>query len=349
MGGLETHLHEVAPRIAARGFEVTVLTTDRTGQLPEHEVINGVAIQRVRAWPAKRDYYFAPGIYGVISREPWDLVHCHAYQTLVPPLTMLAAIRSKIPFVVTFHSGGHPSRIRNRLRSIQLRVLRPLLARARKLIAVSEFEAERFPGLLGISRSRFVTIPNGAAIQLPEGRSLPDEDPYLIISVGRLERYKGHHLVIAALPSVIAELPEASLRIVGTGPYEAELLAMAQAAGVSDRVTIGSVDPTDRLGMAELLASAGLVTLLSEYEANPVAIMEALSLNRRVLVAGTSGLNELARRGLAQSVPLDIAPELLGKRIVDQLRSPAPTGFDLPSWDACADRLAAVYREVLRA
>jgi glycosyltransferase involved in cell wall biosynthesis len=262
---------------------------------------------------------------------------------------MLAATRARIPFVVTFHSGGHPSRMRNRLRTIQINALRPLLMRARKLIAVSEFEAERFPKLLRMSPSRFVTIPNGAAMDWPADRVLPHESEHMILSVGRLERYKGHHLVIAALPYVIAELPDAQLRIVGTGPYEAELTAMAQAAGVSDHVTIGSVDPTDRLGMAELLASAGLVTLLSEYEANPVAVMEALSLNRRVLVADTSGLSELARRGLAQAVPLDTAPDLLARRIVDLVRSPAPTGFDLPSWDACADRLVAVYREALGA
>jgi len=347
MGGLETHLHEIAPRIARAGFDVTVLATDRTGQLPSRETVNGTSVRRVRAWPPKRDYYFAPGLYPIIKNGPWDLVHCHAYQTLVPPIAMFAAIRANIPLVVTFHSGGHGSRVRNRFRSVQLGLLRPLLNRAARLIAVSDFEAQRFPRQLRIPSSKFVTIPNGAAMKLAPDDTVSIENPSLILSIGRLEWYKGHHRVIAALPQVIKSVPSARLRIVGEGPYEADLRRLAATHGVADRVEIRSVDPTDRDGMARLLASAALVTLLSEYEANPVAIMEALAMRRRVLVADTSGLSELAQRGLARAIPLESAPELIAEAIVDQLSSPPPPAFDLPTWDACASRIVDLYRDVL--
>jgi glycosyltransferase involved in cell wall biosynthesis len=100
--------------------------------------------------------------------------------------------------------------------------------------------------------------------------------------------------------------------------------------------------------MATLLASASLVTLLSEFEANPVAVMEALALGRRVLVADTSGLSELARRGLARAIPLESSPNETARAIVEQLRSPEPAPFDLPSWDRCASALIDVYRTALR-
>ena len=109
-----------------------------------------------------------------------------------------------------------------------------------------------------------------------------------------------------------------------------------------------SVDPEDRKGMAVALASANLVTLLSEYEANPVAVMEALALRRRVLVADTSGLSELARRGFARAIPLDSTPRQTAEAMLQQLGSPAPRDFDLPNWDASALRLVDVYRDVLR-
>ena len=48
VGGTEAHTHEVARRLAATGdFEVTVLTTDRSRQLPPREVIDGVSVIRV--------------------------------------------------------------------------------------------------------------------------------------------------------------------------------------------------------------------------------------------------------------------------------------------------------------
>jgi glycosyltransferase involved in cell wall biosynthesis len=347
MGGVETHLHEVAPRITRAGFDVTILATDRSGTLPASQEVDGVVIRRVRAWPANRDYYFAPAMYRVITGERWDLVHCHGYHTFVAPLAMLAALRARVPYVLTFHSGGHGSRLRNRLRKVQYLTLRPLLSRARRLIAVSEFEAGFLPRLLRLPPSRFVTIPNGASMDAPVDPPPADPDETLILSVGRLERYKGHHRVVAALPHLLRHEPSARLRIVGAGPFEADLREIARGNGVAERVDIGPVDPRDRGAMATLLGRASLVTLLSEYEANPVAVMEALALRRRVLLADTSGLSELARRGLARAVPLDSSPEQVARAMLDQLRSPPPSDLELPTWDACAARIADVYRSII--
>jgi glycosyltransferase involved in cell wall biosynthesis len=349
MGGVETHLHEVAPRVAAAGFDVTMLTTDRSGKLPEHESLNGVPAIRVPARPRSRDWYVAPSIAREIWRGDYDLVHCQGYHTFVPPIAMLAARRARIPYVLTFHSGGHPSSTRTRLRGPQRRFMRPLLARARKLIAVSEFEVEFFSRELSLPRSRFVKIQNGAAMPVPS-RPVPiDPDRPVIVSAGRLERYKGHHRLIEALPFLLREVPGARLRIVGAGQFETELRRMAAAAPpeVAERIEIGSVDPKDRDGMSTVLASASLVTLLSEYEANPVAVMEALALGRRVLVAETSGLTELAAAGMARGISINATAEEIARAIAEELQTPEPAELKLASWDDCAAQLADVYRAVL--
>ena len=54
-GGVETHVAEVARRLAKAGHDVTVLTTDVSGQLPAADRWNDVEIRRVRAWPRKAD------------------------------------------------------------------------------------------------------------------------------------------------------------------------------------------------------------------------------------------------------------------------------------------------------
>ena len=102
--------------------------------------------------------------------------------------------------------------------------------------------------------------------------------------------------------------------IVGVGQYEAELRRMAAATGLNGRIPIGIIDPVDRAGMSRTMASASAVALISEYEANPVAVMEALALRRRVLVADTSGLSELARAGLATAVPIEASSDQIATR-----------------------------------
>ena len=318
VGGLETHVYEVGRRLADAGVEVTVLTTDVSGALPASEEYEGKQIRRVRAWPANRDYYFAPGIYSAITHGQWDIIHCQGYHNLVPPLAMLAALRTNVPFVLSFHSGGDVSSLRKALRRLHWEMLRPLLSHAQKLIAVSRFEADFFQEHLRLPAERFVVIPNGAYLPHVTEPDLPaigePERAPLIISVGRLERYKGHQRVIAALPKVLEQIPDARLRIVGTGPYESNLRDMARKLGIDGHVEIRAVAPDDRGGMAALLSQASLITLLSEYESQGIAVMEALALRRPVLVANNSALREFASLELVYGVPLKAHPNRWRRR-----------------------------------
>lgn len=352
-GGVETHVYEVARRLPARSIDVTVVSTDPTQKLPKEEMIEGVRVLRVPAWPNKEDLYFAPQLYNVIAKGGWDVVHCQGIHTLAAPLIMFAAWKSKIPYVVTFHTGGHSARWRHAIRATQWRLLRGLLRRAKRLIGVSKFEANLFRTGLRLPGSRFTVVPNGSNMPEPEsaaarpGSGEESEGQTLIVSVGRLERYKGHQRVIAALPELLRERPDARLRIIGSGPYEGALREQAHDLGVADKVVIGSIPSADRGAMASALRCASLAVLLSEYEAHPIAVMEALSLGVPMLVADTSGLSEIAEKGLAHAIPLDSSPAQVAAAIEQELDRPhTRASVKLPTWDECADTLAQVYRSV---
>src|SRR5688572_25020629 len=124
-GGIETHIHEVGTRIAARGHRLRVLTADPTGKMPGEETVNGVHITRVRSWPKGRDYCFGPGLCRR-QGDGWDVVHVQGYHTFSAPLGMLGARRHRTPYVLTFHSGGHSSPLRQAVRGLQALLLKPL-------------------------------------------------------------------------------------------------------------------------------------------------------------------------------------------------------------------------------
>lgn len=348
MGGVENHVYEVTRRLVQADIDVTVLTTDPDRQLPSTEQLDGVKIQRVPAWPAKRDYYFAPGMYPLITKGNWDIVHCMSYHTLVAPLAMFAALRGKIPYVLTFHGGGHSSHMRNALRGVQFAMLRPLLARTERLVTVARFEATYFGKKLHLSKEHFVFIPNGSDLAEVAQHTPTTSNETLIASVGRLERYKGHQRILAALPKILEQQPDARLWIAGVGPYELALRQMARKLGVADHVDIRAIPARDRQTMATELSRAALLTLLSEYETHPIAVLEALSLGCPVLVADTSGLHELAEQGLARAIPLSSTPEEVASAVLQQLQEPLTVPHvTLPTWDDCANGLLALYRNIL--
>ena len=346
MGGVENHVANVARRLTGGGESVTVLTTDPIGSLAKREQIDGVDVQRVRSWPSNSDYHFAPGLAKVIADGPWEIVHVQSYHTFVAPLAMAAALRASIPYVVTFHGGGHSSRVRNLIRRPQRALLRPLLARADRLIAVARFERDLYGRELRLPRERFIVIPNGSDLEGAPPHGAP-ENGALIVSVGRLERYKGHQRILAAFPHIVRRRPDARLWIAGEGPYEGALRDMAHRFGVSEAVEIRSIPPAERDRMAIELASAALVVLLSDFETHPLAALEAAALGKRLLVADTSGLRELAEDGLARAIPLGSAPGDIAAAALEELDRPAARpAAELTTWDECANALLDLYRSV---
>lgn len=342
VGGVERHVHEVSRRLVTRGASVTILCTDRTGRRPRVDGQDGFEIRRVRAWPETRDYYLAPGLWREMARRRWDVIHVQSYHTFVAPLAMVRALSLRTPFVLTFHGGGHSSRVRHSLRATQRRSLAPLLRRADRLVGLARFEAEQYARELRIPIGRFVIIPNGVAA-LSSPPALPER--VTIASIGRLERYKGHHRVLEALPFVLASRPEARLLIVGTGPEEAALRRQARRIGVADRVEMQSVPGDQPKSMAKLLERVSVVVNLSEFETQPLVSLEALGAGRPLVVAETSGLRELAAQGLARGIPLHSPPQRIADAILGELGGTRPIPA-LPTWDDCADRLLALYREV---
>ena len=344
MGGTELHVDEVSRRLANTGdFEITVLATDRTHSRPRREVIEGVTVLRVPAWPKNRDYYLAPGIAGVVGQQgKWDLVHCQGVHTPVPVLAMLTAGRVRTPYMVTFHTGGHTLAHRNALRTIQWRAIGPLLRNAASLVAVSHFEADTLSAQALLNGKPISVIRNGGTLPppIPGTRVVPGR----IVSCGRLERYKGHHRVIEALPYVIRGNPAAHLVILGGGPYEAELRKLAERHGVADRLTITELPAADREAMATAMAQASVVAAMSNYESQGIAVTEALSAGRPVVGCDIAAIGEFIAEGLVQGVAPKAPPSTVAERLLKAMSAPMPAALpDLPTWDTSARELGQLY------
>ena len=349
MGGIETHVHEVSRRLAASGVQVTVLTTDVSGDLPRSETVDGYRVLRWPAYPRSRDYLWSPGLYRYLraAQSEFDVVHVQGVHTFVPPAA-LAAVRNRIPSVLTFHTGGNSSGFRNFIRPLQWKAMRSLLRSTAALVAVCEYERQIFARTLGIDVSAIRLIRNGSE-PLPVDDSASDVvgNP-LLVSVGRLEEYKGHHRILQAMPEILRRAPQAHLAVIGSGPFEEQLRRIAAEIGVAEHMSISSFGPDQRGGLGKLVSDADVFCLLSEYEAHPVAVMEAVGTGTPALVADTSGLTELGSEGLATTIALNASPEQIATavlRLADQPRTTPPV---LPTWDDCAASLHNLYREIAR-
>ncbi len=127
---------------------------------------------------------------------------------------------------------------------------------ADEVIAVSEYTA----GLIratGATPARMTLISPG--VDLPtEVEPLPSEHP-TFVTIARLEdRYKGHDILIRALPLIRAKVPDVQWAVIGDGPLRPGLEQLARANGVDDAVRfLGPISDEQRnrwLRRADLLA-----------------------------------------------------------------------------------------------
>jgi colanic acid/amylovoran biosynthesis glycosyltransferase len=147
----------------------------------------------------------------------------------------------------------------------------------------------------------------------------PDGSSPHVVAVGRLVEKKGFRDLVEAA----GELPDVRFSIVGAGPLEAELRALA--AGRSGSVEfLGARSPDEvreLLESADLLAMPCVVAADGDRDSMPVVVKEALAMEVPVVATDEVGLPELVRPEWGRLVPPS-QPHELAAAIAELLALP---------------------------
>ena len=169
--------------------------------------------------------------------------------------------------------------------SWQRHLLRDLTHRmADRVVVQSEAVREWYQKNLKIDG---VVIPN--PIDLGAFASLPartfDQDNGVIVSVGRLDDWKGHDTVIDAFAVLAPRFPGWRLEIYGKGPSGQAFGDRIAAHGLQNRIHLKGV--SDRI--PDILSAADVFIFGSRYEGYPNAVIEALAAGCPVVATDCPG------------------------------------------------------------
>ncbi len=306
--------------------------------------------------------------------RPVDLVHAHWILPNAPPAAWAAGRRERPPaLAVGLHGSG--------VFVAEKALARPLAAwalrRARLLTGCSPELVDRVVAL-GFPAEWARVIPYGVDTRLfapaaesdPQaaGRAggwrrrlgVPGEAP-LVLAVGRMATKKGFHVLLAALPELLAAAPDSHWVLAGGGDRLEELRRRAAALAGGERVHFpGTVE---RATLPDLFRAADLFVLPAVHDARgnvdglPNVILEAMASGLAVVASGISGIPlAVADGGTGLLVP-EGQPGLLGAALLGLLRDPArrralgaagrARAVGELTWDAVAARYRQGYEAAL--
>ena len=142
----------------------------------------------------------------------------------------------------------------------------------------------------------------------------------IILTVGRLsamERYKGHDRVIAALPGILAKVPDATYLVVGSDGDRSRLEQLAREAGVADRVVFAGHLLDQEL--ADYFALAHVFAMPSTGEGFGIVFLEAAASGLPVVGGNRDGSVDALAEGRIGRLVDPYSPEDITAAVVDAL------------------------------
>lgn len=275
--------------------------------LPRHgQAGSAIMPAKVRQEPARRDRT-AWSTRAVALAWRWrpDVIFC-GHINAAPLAGLLARVLSR-PLWVQVHGieawDERQAAVRRAIESATL------------VTSVSRYTRQRLLGWCNVAPEHVRVLPNTVAADYAPRPRRADlvaryglEGRKLVMTVGRLaaaERYKGHDRVIAALPEVAQQVPEAAYLIVGAGDDQSRLEAVAKERGVERRVLFAGAVAASEL--ADTYALGDVFAMPSTGEGFGIVFLEAAMMGLPV-VGGTrdGSLDALADGRIGRAIdPLD--------------------------------------------
>jgi glycosyltransferase involved in cell wall biosynthesis len=247
-----------------------------------------------------------------------DVVQTNLYSR-VNPYARCAALLAGVPVIVAAEAGPPARRVPLR------RALEQALASRTRFLAASLATRRVIAWTQGVPDDSVAVLPYGVEVRSPPpdrsaARRALDVPPdaRVLACLSRLERIKGVHHLLAALPAIRARVPGTLCLVAGEGRLGPQLRAQIESMALDHSVRfmgpLRDVHP--------VIAAADVMVGPALWEGFGLALLEAMAARRPVVATAVGGVPEVVVDGQTGLLVPPADPNALARASVRMLTDP---------------------------
>lgn len=291
--GAPVHVHSVISSLMHRVDFIAVFGED--GPIAEKIRKLGISVEIVpemkSAINPTLDFAAFCSISEHIKKYKPNLIHAHSSKAGM--LGRMISFRYKLPCIYTVHGWGWRGLgLSKGILVFLIEKIFSIIPRT-SLIYVSNSVEKEAIGRLFLPPKKGVVIHNGVSDLLTKEKQRSDCEPLKIIMPARVSSAKDHITLLKAFEKI--KFPS-QLLLCGAGTDSIEFINTANMIAPKrfrDIFFLGS-----RSDVPELLVGADIFALISNFEALPISIIEAMSAAKAIIASNVGGVTELIDDGL---------------------------------------------------
>jgi glycosyltransferase involved in cell wall biosynthesis len=327
-GGSVSSTFLTCQKLAERGHQVTVLTTDFHFDIFYAQQLKNVEVIPIKCSFNLGLFLFSPKMKVWLSEHlsKFDIIHMQNYRSYQNVLISNFAQKLKVPYILQARGSFLPFFEKQFQKKCFDAIWgHKILKNAACYIALTETESDQYIKM-GVPKNKVAIIPNGIDISQyadlpPHGQfrlkyKIP-ENERMILSLGRIHKIKGIDLLVVAFSQLCCQMNNVKLVIAGPDRgFLSQIQQQIRELQLENKVLFtGPLYGKDKL---EAYLDADVFVLPSRYDAFPNTVLEAWACGTPVIVTKGCLISDIVEKA---GYVVDANPGELSATLLNVFRS----------------------------
>ena len=355
VGGMQNIAREISERLAKKGHQVEVFTSDIGCKKGKLRSTKNLKIHYLKSCQFAHTPIIPSLFFKLLKISKDSIIHVHIAHAMIPEIVFLVSKIRNIPYVAHIHADVEPSGKMGFLLPFYKKIfLQKILNYASKIVVPTKDYIAIISKKYAISKYKIIVIPTGVDLNNFKSMSGKLHNPIRLLFVGRLTKQKNIRLLIKSFKKIIDNNDfNIELHIVGEGEDKNKIIFLIKTLKLDNRVILHGSLIGNKLH--KIYSNSDIFILPSMFESFGIVLIEAMASGIPIIASNIPCVRNVIKNNktglLVKTTPEDFAeaiekllnnPKLREKLIENGLEE-----IKKYNWDKIVSKFEWIYKEVI--